>query len=184
VLTERTELLAEHAGCPVILKKVKALDVDLSRPVARDLLALNPKLITTKEDEFFNEPGLDVIIEAIGGEHPAYEYISHALSSGKYAVTPNKEVIAKHGAELLNLAQKNGVGLRFGGSVGGGIPLVAPVQHELIANKITCIYAIINGTTNYILTRMAKEGVDFNTALKKAQEAGMPNRIRLTTSKE
>jgi len=87
-------------------------------------------------------------------------------------VTSNKEVIAKYGAELTALAQQCGVGLRYEASVGGGIPLIAPFRHDLVANRIKGIYAIINGTTNYILTRMAKEGVDFASALKNAQELG------------
>ena len=91
---------------------------------------------------------------------------------GKHVVTSNKEVIAKHGTELLALAQQHGVGLQYEASVGGGIPLIAPFKHDLVANKIIGIYAIINGTTNYILTRMAREGMDFASALKLAQELG------------
>jgi len=87
-------------------------------------------------------------------------------------VTPNKEVIAKHGAELHALAQERRVGLRYEGSVGGGIPLIAPFKYDLVANEIRGIYAIINGTTNYILTRMAREGIDFSSALKSAQKRG------------
>jgi len=111
-------------------------------------------------------------VEAIGGENPATHYQERALSGGKYVVTSNKEVIAKHGAKLLALAQQNKVGLRYEASVGGGIPIIAPLQHDLVANKISGIYAIINGTTNYILTMMAKQGVDFSLALKRAQELG------------
>ena len=98
--------------------------------------------------------------------------MKRAISSGKYVVTSNKEVIAKHGAELQALAQQHKVGLRYEASVGGGIPLITPFKYELVANEISGIYAIINGTTNYILTRMAKEGIDFPAALKSAQELG------------
>ena len=94
------------------------------------------------------------------------------VAAGKNEITSNKEIIAKHVAELLALAQQHGVGLRYEASVGGGIPLIAPFQYDLVANKISGIYAIINGTTNYILTRMAKDGVDFSSALKRAQELG------------
>ena len=97
---------------------------------------------------------------------------SRAISGGKHVVTSNKEVIAKHGIELLALAQQHGVGLQYEASVGGGIPLIAPFKHDLVANKINAIYAIINGTTNYILTMMAKEGMDFAAALKRAQKLG------------
>jgi len=100
------------------------------------------------------------------------EYLERAISGGKYVVTSNKEVIAKHGAKLLASAQQHKVGLRYEASVGGGIPLIAPFQYNLIANRIGGIYAIINGTTNYILTRMARERVDFSAALERAQELG------------
>ncbi|GAH37427.1 unnamed protein product, partial [marine sediment metagenome] len=123
-------------------------------------------------DEFFTEPEIDIVVEVIGGESPALQYLKRALSCGKHVVTANKEVIAKHGAELLALAQQHKVGLRYEASVGGGIPLIAPFQYELVANKINGIYAIINGTTNYILTRMARDGVDFSSALSRAQELG------------
>jgi homoserine dehydrogenase len=169
VLTEKKAELAEKAGCPLELKKIKVLPQDLARPLAKKIPA---KLFTTKDEEFFNEPGIDIVIEAIGGEHPAYEYVKRALSSGKHVVTSNKELIAKHGIELLKLAYKNGVGLQYEASVGGGVPLIAPFKHDLVANKINAIYAIINGTTNYILTMMANEGMDFNAALKRAQKLG------------
>ena len=169
VLTEKADMLAEQAGCSLVLRKIKVLPVDLERPLAGELPA---ELLTTDDDEFFNESGIDIMVEAIGGESPAREYLQRAITSGMYAVTSNKEVIAKHGAELQALAQQHGVGLRYEASVGGGIPLIAPFQHDLVANEITGIYAIINGTTNYILTRMAREGIDFPIALKSAQELG------------
>ncbi|MFH1639765.1 MAG: homoserine dehydrogenase [Chloroflexota bacterium] len=169
VMLARADSLAEHAGCPVILKKVKVLHADLART---RVTAMDPGLFTTDEDEFFNTPGIDIIVEAIGGERPAFDYLKRAISSGRHVVTSNKEVIAKRGAELRALAQENNVNLRFEASVGGGIPLVTPVQFELIANKITGIYAIINGTTNFILTRMEKDGVEFSQALAEAQKKG------------
>ncbi len=169
VLTERANMLAEKAGCPLVLRKIKVLPCDLDRELARQM---PPELFTTDEDEFFNEPGIDIVVEAIGGESPAREYLRRAILNGKYVVTSNKEVIAKHGAELQALAQQHKVGLRYEASVGGGIPLIAPFKYDLVANKLSGVYAIINGTTNYILTRMAKEGIDFPTALKSAQQLG------------
>ncbi|OGO43862.1 MAG: homoserine dehydrogenase [Chloroflexi bacterium RBG_16_60_22] len=169
VLTERAGDLAEKVGCPLVLRKIKALPADLSRPLARELPA---RLFTTDDDSFFNEPGIDIVVEAIGGERPALDYLKRAISGGKHAVTSNKEVIAKHGLELLALAREHGVGLQYEASVGGGIPLIAPLKHDLVANKISGIFAIINGTTNYILTRMSREGIDFASALKRAQELG------------
>jgi homoserine dehydrogenase len=169
VLRDKAEVLAEQVGCPLELKKIKVLPQDLKRPLAKEF---DPKLFTMDEDEFFNTPGIDIVVEAIGGEHPAFEYHQKALSAGKHVVTSNKEVIAKRGTELFNLAQKNNVSLRYEASVGGGIPLISPFMFDLVANQINGIYAIINGTTNYILTRMAKEGADFSAVLKKAQELG------------
>jgi homoserine dehydrogenase len=169
VLTDKSEDLAAQVGCPVVLRRIKVLPEDLKRPRARQMPA---SLFTTDEDEFFNEPGIDIIVEAIGGENPAYEYLKRALTTGRHAVTSNKEVIAKHGTELLALAQKHGVGLLYEASVGGGIPLIAPFKHDLVANEITGIFAIINGTTNYILSRMAREGLDFAVVLREAQKLG------------
>ena len=169
VLTDKADQLAEKAGCPIVLRKIKVLPQDLSRPQAKKMPAA---LFTTGDDEFFREPDIDIIVEAIGGERPAFDYLKRALSSGKHVVTSNKEVIAKHGIELLALARKHGVGLQYEASVGGGIPLIAPFKHDLVANNITAIFAIINGTTNYILTMMAREGMDFAAALKKAQKLG------------
>lgn len=169
VLTQKSAELTEKVSCPLVLRKVKILKQDLARPQAKEMPA---GILTTDDDDFFNEPGIDIMIEAIGGEHPALEYIRRALTAGKHVVTSNKEVIAKHGVELLTLARENGVGLQYEASVGGGIPLIAPFKHDLVANKINGIFAIINGTTNYILSRMAKEGIDFSTALKQAQDLG------------
>ena len=169
VLTEKADELAQKVGCPLVLRKIKVLPQDLTRPQAKKMPA---GLFTVDDDEFFNDTGIDIVIEAIGGERPALDYLQRAISSGKHVVTSNKEVVAKHGMELLALARRHGVGIQYEASVGGGIPLIAPFKHDLIANKINAIYAIINGTTNYILTMMAKEGMDFAAALKRAQKLG------------
>jgi homoserine dehydrogenase len=169
VLTEKADELAQKVGCPLVLKKIKVLPPDLKRSQAKKM---NSKLFTTDDEEFFNEPGIDIVVEAIGGENPATGYMKRALAGGKHVVTSNKEVIAKHGIELLALAHQHGVGLQYEASVGGGIPLIAPFKHDLVANNITGIFAIINGTTNYILTMMAREGMDFKAALKQAQKLG------------
>jgi homoserine dehydrogenase len=169
VLVQKAETLSEQVGCPLVLRKIKVLPSDLDRQQARQMAS---ELFTTDDNEFFTHPEIDIIIEAIGGENPALDYLKRAIASGKHVVTSNKEVIAKHGAELRSLAQQHTVSLRYEASVGGGIPLIAPFKHDLVANDISGIIAIINGTTNYILTRMAKEGIDFPTALKSAQALG------------
>jgi homoserine dehydrogenase len=168
VLTGKAKVLAEQVGCPLVLRKVKVLESDLAKPQAREL---GLQLFTTDADEFFTQD-IDIVVEAIGGEEPALDYLKRALSGGKHVVTSNKEVVAKHWAELFTLAQRYKVGLHYEASVGGGIPLISPFQQDLVANKISGIYAIINGTTNYILSRMASEGTDFSSALKSAQKLG------------
>ena len=139
VLVEKADNLAEKVGCPLVLRRIKVLPQDLSRPQAKEM---PPELFTTDEDEFFNEPDMDIIVEAIGGESPAFEYHKRALTGGKHVVTSNKELIAKRGTELLKLAKDNGVGLLYEASVGGGIPLIAPFKHDLVANNINGIFAI------------------------------------------
>lgn len=168
-LLEKADLLSEQVGCPLVLRQLKLIEPDMAQ--ARKM-GIDPKLITADEDQFLANPEIDIVVETIGGEEPALSYLERALAGGRHVVTANKEVIAKHGVRLLALAEQHGVGLHFEASVGGGIPLIAPFQDDLIANQIRGIYAIINGTTNYILTRMAKEGVDFAPALSKAQELG------------
>jgi homoserine dehydrogenase len=169
VLRDKSESLSGCVGCSLKLKKIKVLPQDLKRPLVSEF---ESSLFTTDEEEFFNEPGIDIVVEAMGGENPAFGYHKRALSSGKHVVTSNKELIAKKGVELFNLAQKNNAGIRYEASAGGGIPLVSPFLFDLVANEIRGIYAIINGTTNYILTRMANEGADFEEVLKNAQELG------------
>jgi len=166
-LLAKTKTLARQAGSPISLKIVA--ETDSSKHV---LLGLNRRAFTTDYRKVVYNDNVDIVIELIGGEYPAVDYIKEALKNGKHVVTANKEVMAKHGTELLSLAQENHVGLRFEASVGGGIPLISPFQRDLVANDIQAIYAIVNGTTNYILTRMAHDNLDFNIALKQAQKLG------------
>jgi len=161
-LSEKDKVVAEAVGCPVVLRKILE-----QRPVA-----VEPRLLTKDVREILTDPEIDIVIEVLGGEHPAVDFIREALLAGKHVVTANKEVIAKHGGELLAIAKDKGLALQFEASVGGGIPLLLPLQHGLLANEISTIYAIINGTTNYILTRMSQERMGFGEALKKAQELG------------
>lgn len=167
VLLNKKKTLARQAGSPIVLKTV--LEQDPSR---HGILEIDPGIFTTDYRKIVHADDVDVVIELIGGEYPAYDYIKEALINGKHVVTANKEVMAKHGAELLYVARENHTGLRFEASVGGGIPLISPFQRDLVANDIQTIYAILNGTTNYILTRMAHDNLDFNSALKQAQKLG------------
>ena len=130
------------------------------------------KLFTKNFDDILNDKEVTVVAEVIGGVGVAYEFTKKALMAGKSVVTSNKELVATHGAELLKLAEDNGVTYLFEASVGGGIPIIHPLHQCLTANEITEIFGILNGTTNYILTRMIKDGQSFEAALKKAQELG------------
>lgn len=166
-LWKKGDLFAQQLGCPLTIRKIL-----IRHPAKRRPLEVPPHLLTTSFQEVVADPSIDIIIEVMGGESPALEYIREALSRGKHVVTANKEVLAKHGLELLQLAGEQGCQLRYEASVGGGIPLIAPFQADLSANRISAVHAIINGTTNYILTRMANEGIDFSVALRQAQELG------------
>ena len=122
--------------------------------------------------EIFSNPELDIVVELMGGEEPAYSYINSSLQNGKHVVTANKEVMAKYCQDILSLAKANEVRVMFESSVGGGTPVISPLIRDLLANDIHSIRAIINGTTNYILTRMASEFVDYPTVLHDAQALG------------
>ncbi len=129
-------------------------------------------LLTNDASALLNDPRVDIVVEMLGVEDPSVEYMTAALSQGKQVVTANKEVMAKHGHRLLAVAREHGVELLYEASVGGGIPIIAPLKRDLLANEITAVSAIINGTTNYILTAMSREGADFGDALKVAQDLG------------
>lgn len=167
VLATKADALAEQAGLPLTLRKVLVRDVKRRRPIE-----IGPNLLTSHPEEVLSHPQVDIVIELVGGEYPATEYIKQALASGKHIVTANKEVIAKHGHELFSLAKKHSTDIRYEASVGSGIPLISTFQQDLAANSISAIHAIVNGTTNYILTRMAQEGLDFAPTLKQAQKLG------------
>lgn len=166
-LLERGEAYGRQVGCPLRLLRILEQEPDRERPVRVDRA-----LFTQDIQDIIGNPAIDIVIEVLGGENPAYEYQRQALEAGKYVVTANKEVIAKHGVELRALAHERGVDILYEASVGGGIPIIAPLKRDLLANEITAISAIINGTTNYILTCMSREGSDFEPALRRAQELG------------
>ena len=119
-----------------------------------------------------NDPEISIVAEAMGGSHPAYDFSKAALLAGKNVVTSNKEVVSKFGTELLSIAKQNNVRYLFEASVGGGIPIIRPMNNDLVANKITSIDGILNGTTNYILTQMNEHGASFEDALRDAQAKG------------
>ena len=149
-----------------------ALNGILVRDIERQRDGIPSHLLTTDPERVLADDRNDIIIEVMGGEEPARSYIATALSAGKHVVTANKEALAKHGDELTNLAAQNVVSLSFEASVGGGIPVLAVIQDSLTANRIESIRAIINGTTNYVLSSMDETGMSFEDALSEAQRLG------------
>ncbi len=167
VLLQQRELLKTRSGITFNLKAISELDWTRERNI--DLTTVH---CTTDVNELLDDPEISVIVETIGGYQPAFSFISRALQNGKYVVTANKALIATHGRELFKTAWENGVNLMFEASVGGGIPIIKGLREGLIANNIESIYGILNGTSNYILTKMYQEGLEFSEALKGAQERG------------
>ena len=153
----------------VELVQIAVKSIDKARSLADIEIA---HLLTTDAFAVVNNPDVQVVVELVGGIDLAKQWITTALNNKKHVVTANKALIATHGAELFALAKKNGVALLFEASVAGGIPILMPLKMCLAANKITEIAGILNGTTNYILTRMMEDGWDFQTALAKAQALG------------
>ena len=131
----------------------KALVRDINRPRSP---APPQGLLTTNPEEILADPDIDIVVEVMGGDSPAGEYLQRALESGKHVVTANKEVMSRRGPALQRLAQERRVNLLFEASAGGGIPIVGCLMSQLLANDIRSVRSIINGTTNYILTRMAQ----------------------------
>ena len=165
-LQERAETYSQRIGAPLLLRRILERRLDRAQAAGVD-----PALLTADAQEALSGD-VDIVIELLGGEHPAYDLIKDSLTQGRYVVTANKEVMAKHGPELLALAAKNGVDILYEASVGGGIPIISPLKRDLCANEISSVRAIINGTTNYVLTRMSRDGLDFDDALAQAQDLG------------
>lgn len=133
-------------------------------------------LVVHDVDVIMNDPEVKIVVEVMGGVEPAYTFVKRALENGKSVCTSNKELVAKHGAQLLEMAKQRKLNFMFEASVGGGIPIIRPLNQSLTADEITEITGILNGTTNYILTKMGKEGLAFDTVLKEAQEKGYAER--------
>ena len=135
-----------------------------------------PELFTKNYEDILHDPEVSIVVEVMGGLKPAYEYSKAALLAGKNVITSNKELVAEHGTELMAIAKEHDVNYLFEASVGGGIPIIRPLNQCLAANEIEEIYGILNGTTNYILTKMVAEGADFDGALSEAQRLGYAER--------
>jgi homoserine dehydrogenase len=167
-------LVDEHAD---VLTARAGIDIEIGRVAVRDLtkdrdLKLAPEAFTDDAGSVVRDPAIDVVVELIGGIEPARALITEALQAGKPVVTGNKELIARHGPELFAVAEDAGVDLLFEASVAGGIPLMRPLRESLAGDRIRRVMGIVNGTTNYILTRMDEEGSTFDDALAEAQRLG------------
>jgi len=157
------------------IKKKLDISVDLAKiaekdPKKRRSSEVYPSRLTADANNILKDPKIDIVIELIGGMHPAKEFIMAALREGKHVVTANKALLAESGGEIFSFARKKGLTVRFEASVGGGIPVVKALSEDFVSNKIHAIYGIINGTSNYILTDMEENGESFKTALKSAQK--------------
>jgi homoserine dehydrogenase len=167
VLEENGGMILNREGLQLNIKKILVRDKTKKRNIDIDR-----SLLTEDPNEILNDDSIDIVAEFMGGEVPAFEYISTALKKGKTVVTANKEVMAKHWDELQEQAVKSGAGLYFEASVAGGIPIIKSIQRSLQANNVQKIMGIINGTTNFILTRMSEEGRSFEDVLAEAKRLG------------
>ena len=167
ILLEQQELMARRLGCKLVL--VAAADRTLDRDFGLDLSGVR---LTTDAQDVVTADDVDLVIELIGGYEPARSFVATAIEHGKHVVTANKALIAKHGEELFPLAEKHGVAIGFEAAVGGGIPCLKALREGLAANAVTSIYGILNGTCNFILTKMENEGADYADVLKEAQQLG------------
>ena len=164
VLTSNKSMIESYVGDKINIKYILDLREFPDSPFA-DRIVHDFNII-------LNDPEVSLVAEMMGGAHPAYDFSKAALEAGKHVVTSNKEVVATFGIELLKLATEHGVRYLFEASVGGGIPVIRPLMNDFNSNSILSIDGILNGTTNYMLTKMKDEGLAFDTVLRDAQQKG------------
>ena len=167
ILINNAEIIKRRLGAPVVLKRIADLDIKKDRGIK-----LEKGVLIEKAEDILNDPAIDIVIELIGGYEPAKKFILKAIENGKNVVTANKALLAVHGEEIYKAAAAKGVDISFEGSVGGGIPIIRVLKEGLAANNILSIYGIINGTSNYILSKMTNEGKAFLDVLSEAQRLG------------
>lgn len=166
-LIKHREVMAKRLGVDIVLKKIADLDIVTGRGVS-----VPKEVLTTDASAVIADPEVRIVVETIGGTGIAKKLVLEALNAKKCVVTANKKLLAEHGMEIFDAAEANGVDIYFGASVGGGIPIIRVLREGLAGNDIESIHGILNGTCNYILTRMENEGLDFDTVLKDAQKLG------------
>ncbi|MBI5100091.1 MAG: homoserine dehydrogenase [Nitrospirae bacterium] len=167
ILLRKRKELERKLGFPMVLKNIADLDTKRDRGIK-----LSAGVLINNAQAILNDPEIDIVVELMGGIHPAKEFILQAIRNGKHVVTANKALLATEGHEIFKAARENRVDIGFEASVAGSIPIIKVVRESLVGNSIQSIYGIINGTSNYILTKMTEEGVDFASALKEAQTLG------------
>ena len=168
VITKNHDSIAKRAGQEINIKYVLDLREFPGDPV-QDILVHDYEIIA-------NDPEVKIVVEVMGGVNPAYSFVKRALEAGKHVATSNKELVSVHGADLLAIAKAHNVNFLFEASVGGGIPIIRPLNQSLTADEVTEITGILNGTTNYILSKMTAEGSAFDAVLKQAQDLGYAER--------
>ena len=166
LLTEDSGDFAARSGARLSLKRIAVRDLSAKREHVKS------ELLTADSNSVVDDPTIDIVIEVMGGIEPARALILKAITNGKSIITANKALLAKHGAELFEAADKKGVDLYYEAAVGGAIPILRPLRESIVGDHVHRIMGIVNGTTNYILTKMDEEGSDFGVALKEAQELG------------
>ena len=167
VLQLNRDVIHERLGYYVDLVKVCDLDITTDRGVT-----LEAGVLTTNVEDVISNPDIDIVIELIGGYEPAKGFILKAIANGKHIVTANKALMAIHGQEIVSAADRHSVGVMFEAAVGGGIPIISAIKENLCANRFVSVLGILNGTCNFILTKMTSEGGDFAPVLKEAQDLG------------
>jgi homoserine dehydrogenase len=167
VLAENADAIARKVGLPVVVRKIAVRDRGKARAYAVD-----PALLTERPEDVTDDPDIHIVCELIGGVQPAHDLVLRAIRHGKNIVTANKEMMAKAGHDLLHEAEARDLDFSFEGSVGGGIPVIQPLKQALAANTFTQVMGIVNGTTNYILSKMTAEDADFGDVLAEAQAHG------------
>ena len=167
LLRDNAELLQDRLGAKLVIKKIADLDLHTPRAVSVD-----PNILTTDARSILNDPGIDIVIELMGGYEPARTFILEALHNKKHVVTANKALLATHGNEVFAVAEQEGVNIGFEASVGGTIPVIKTLKESLVANNIKSVLGIVNGTANFILSKMTDEGKAFDIVLSEAQALG------------
>ncbi len=167
ILEENRELIEKRMGAKIILKRIADIDLETDRGVK-----LKPGILTRRAEEVIEDPEITILMELMGGTDLAKEFILKAIQHKKHIITANKALLALHGDEIFAEAHRFGVDVSFEASVGGGIPLIRSIKEGLVANRIQSIFGILNGTSNYILSKMTGEGRNFKEVLREAQKEG------------